>query len=168
MLERAYVFVDSGYQVLLPDFMGAGGSEGNQCTIGYREADNVKACVDYVQQSGERNIYLMGTSMGAAAIMRACSIYVLPVKGLILECPFGSMRQTVRNRFEMTGVPTFPLADLLVFWGGAQNGFNAFGHNPEDYARKIHIPVLLLCGGEDDRVRSFEIRRESKPRPNIS
>src|SRR5690349_20305735 len=75
MLERAYVFLDMGYNVLLPDFMGAASSEGTQCTIGFKEADNVKTCVDYLQQKGERNIYLMGASMGAAAILRACSVY---------------------------------------------------------------------------------------------
>lgn len=159
MLQRAYFFMDEGYNVLLPDFMGAGASEGNECTIGYKEADNVKACIEYLVKQGERNIYLMGASMGAAAIMRACSLEPLPVKGLILECPFGSLRQTVKNRFETVGVPAFPLADMLVFWGGLQHGFNGFSHNPEDYARKIHTPVLLLYGARDDRVRRFEIDR---------
>jgi alpha-beta hydrolase superfamily lysophospholipase len=158
MLERAYVFMDMGYNVLLPDFMGTAASEGNQCTIGYKEADNVRACFDYLQQKGEKNICLIGSSMGAVAIMRACSIYKLPAKALILECPFGTMRQTVKNRFEMTGVPAFPLSDLLVLWGGVQNGFNAFNHNPEDYAKQITIPVLLLFGGKDDRVKAFEIQ----------
>lgn len=157
MLERAYVFMDMGYNVLLPDFMGAASSEGIQCTIGFKEADNVKTCVDYLQQKGVKNIYLMGASMGAAAIMRACCVHRLPVKALILECPFGSMRQTVKNRFETMGIPAFPLSDMLVLWGGVQNGFNAFSHNPEDYARQINIPVLLLAGGKDDRVKEFEI-----------
>lgn len=156
MLSRAYVFLDAGYNVLLPDFMGAGGSEGDQCTIGYKEAENVKTCVAYLQQKGEHTIYLMGTSMGAAAIMRACSIDSLPVKALILECPFASMKQTVKNRFEMVGVPVFPLAGFLVFWGGVQNGFNAFSHNPEDYAKQLSMPVLLLYGERDDRVQRFE------------
>ncbi len=157
MLDRAYVFLDAGYNVLLPDFMGAGGSEGNECTIGYKEAENVKTCVRYLAQTNKEPVFLLGSSMGAAAIMRACSLEALPVKGLILECPFGSMRQTVKNRFEMVGVPAVPLADLLVFWGGVQNGFNAFKHNPEEYAQHIKVPVLLLYGKQDDRVRPFEI-----------
>lgn len=157
MLERAYVFADAGYTVLLPDFMGAGGSEGNECTIGYTEAENVKTCVDYLAKESQQPIYVLGSSMGAVAAMRACSKESLPVRALILECPFGSMRQTVKNRFDMVNVPSFPLSDMLVFWGGIQNGFNAFSHNPEDYAKQIRIPVLLLYGEQDDRVRPFEI-----------
>lgn len=156
MLSRACVFLDAGYNVLLPDFMGAGGSEGDQCTIGYKEAENVKTCVAYLRNKGEHRIYLMGTSMGAAAIMRACSVDSLPVTALILECPFASMTQTVKNRFETVGVPAFPLAGFLVFWGGIQNGFNAFSHNPEDYAKHLSMPVLLLYGERDDRVQRFE------------
>jgi uncharacterized protein len=157
MLERAYIFVDSGYNVLLPDFRGAGASDGNQCTIGYMEAEDVRACVTYLLSKNEREIYLIGSSMGAVAIMRACSVYDLPVKALILECPFGSMRQTVKNRFETMGIPAFPLSDMLVFWGGVQNGFNAFKHNPDEYAKKIKLPVLLLFGEKDDRVKRFEV-----------
>lgn len=29
------------------------------------------------------------------------------------------------------------MANLLVFWGGVQNDFNAFKHNPTDYAKNI-------------------------------
>ncbi|KAA5532609.1 alpha/beta hydrolase [Taibaiella lutea] len=167
MLDRAYVLLDMGYDVMLPDFMGASKSEGNQCTIGYKEAENVKTCVNYIQQKGIKNIYLLGTSMGAAAVMRAEYLEPLPVKGIILECPFGTMRQTVRNRFEMMHMPYFPLGDMLTFWGGVENGFNAFSHNPETYAGKIQAPTLLLFGEKDDRVKRFEIENIYRNLPCI-
>lgn len=157
MLDRAYVLLDMGYDVMLPDFMGAAQSEGNQCTIGFKEAENVKTCVDYLQQKGIKNIYLLGASMGAAAVMRAEYLKPLPVKGILLECPFGTMRQTVKNRFEMMHIPYFPLGDMLTFWGGVENGFNAFTHNPETYATKIKVPTLLMYGEKDDRVKRSEI-----------
>lgn len=101
MLDRAYCFLDAGYNVLLPDFRGAGGSAGNTCTIGYKEAEEVRACVAYLVQRQQGPVFLMGSSMGAVAIMRACSLDSLPVKALILECPFGTLRQAVQNRFEI-------------------------------------------------------------------
>lgn len=156
MLDRAYVLLDLGYDVMLPDFMGASESEGNQCTIGFKEAENVKTCVSYLQSKNTKRIYLFGTSMGAAAVMRAMYLQPLKANGIILECPFGTMRQTVRNRFEMMHVPYFPLGDMLTFWGGIENGFNAFTHNPETYAKKIQVPTLLMFGEKDDRVKRFE------------
>jgi hypothetical protein len=56
--------------------------------------------------------------------------------------------------------PTYPLfsnAGLLDFWGGIQNGFWAFIHNPTEYAKKVRCPVLLLYGEKDNRVSSGEI-----------
>ncbi|HEY0030015.1 MAG TPA: PhoPQ-activated protein PqaA family protein, partial [Bacteroidia bacterium] len=101
--------------------------------------------------------YLFGTSMGAAAIMKACSEYDIHPKGIMIECPFGSMYKTVCARFKTMHAPTFPMAGLLVFWGGVQNGFWAFGHNPIEYAKKINCPTLLLYGEKDEKVSKEEI-----------
>jgi alpha-beta hydrolase superfamily lysophospholipase len=53
--------------------------------------------------------------------------------------------------------PTFPMAGLLVFWGGVQNGFWAFNHNPIQYAKRIDCPTLLLYGARDKKVSRAEI-----------
>jgi hypothetical protein len=157
MLDKAEVFYGLGYNTFLVDFMGSGGSEGNQTTIGYLEAEEVKTCFDFLTHHGERNIYLFGTSMGAVAIMKAISDYNIKPKGIVIECPFGSMYQTVCARFKAMKAPTFPMASLLVFWGGLQNGFWAFGHNPTEYAKKINCPALLMYGGVDEKVSRKEI-----------
>ena len=72
--------------------------------------------------------------------------------------PVWNMLETVQARFSSMKVPGFPMANLLVFWGGVQNGFNAFKHNPSTYAKSITCPVLLLFGEKDDRVAMKEIR----------
>lgn len=156
LIDRAAIFNQLGFNAFLIDFMGAGGSAGNQTTIGYREAEQVKASFDYLAARGEKNIYLFGTSMGAVAIMRAVSQLDVAPRGIMLECPFGTMYQTVEARFRAMRVPAFPLAGLLVFWGGAQNGFWAFGHNPTDYARDITCPALLMYGQRDQKVTQAE------------
>lgn len=157
MLDKAEIFLKLGYDTLLVDFMGSGGSEGNQTTIGFLEAEQVKTCFDYLIENGEENIYLFGTSMGAVAIMKSISDNGISPKGIIIECPFGSMYKTVSARFKTMNAPTFPMAELLVFWGGIQNGFWAFGHNPTEYAKHINCPTLLLYGAQDEKVNRQEI-----------
>ncbi|MBO9202807.1 MULTISPECIES: alpha/beta hydrolase [Niastella] len=156
LLDKAAIFRSLGYNTLLVDFMGSGGSEGNQTTIGFKEAEQVKTCFDYLTQQGQQKIYLFGTSMGAVAIMKAINDYQIKPEGIIIECPFGSMYQTVCARFRSMSVPTFPMAGLLVFWGGVQNGFWAFGHNPTAYAKNITCPSLLLYGAQDEKVSQEE------------
>ena len=157
MLDKANEFLNLGYSTLLVDFMGSGGSEGNQTTIGYKEAEEVKTSYDYISGQKEKNIVLFGTSMGAAAVMKAMKDYELKPAALILECPYSTLYQAVCNRFQNMHVPTFPMAGLLVFWGGIQNNFWAFSLNPSDYAKSITCPTLLLYGGSDQKVKRKEI-----------
>lgn len=156
MLEKAEGLRKLGYNCLLPDFSGAGGSDGRSCTIGYREAEEVRLWYKYLRSREDGPLVLMGQSMGAAAIMKAVRDTPMQVAALILECPYGSMQQTVENRFRSMGLPSFPMSQLLVFWGGALQGFNAFSLNPERYARSITIPTLLVRGTADPRVTKEE------------
>lgn len=157
MLQRGYYLHSLGYNLLLADFMGSGGSEGNATTIGVLEGQQVKTCVDYLIRRGDKNIYLFGTSMGAASILKAINTQALPVKALLLECPFGSMAQAVDNRFKLMGVPAFPMARMLMFWGWVQTGCNLFTHKPYEYAKAVKVPTLLLWGEKDDKVNRAEI-----------
>jgi uncharacterized protein len=157
MLDKSDEFQKLGYDTFLIDFMGSGGSDGNQTTIGFKEAQEVRTAFEYIEKQGEKNIILFGTSMGAVAILKALNDYNLNAKTVILECPFGSMQQTVGARFKKMNVPSFPMASLLVFWGGVENGFWAFGHNPTEYAKSIKIPTLLFYGEKDKSVSKAEI-----------
>lgn len=156
MLDKAEVFLAMGYNCFLVDFMGSGGSEGNQTTIGYYEAAEVKDAFEYIKKAGEKNIILFGTSMGSTAIMKAQKDYKLASQAILIECPFGTMLETVEARFNAMKVPSFPMAHLLVLWGGLENNFNAFSHNPAEYAKEINCPTLLLYGEKDINVSAKE------------
>lgn len=156
LLSRSAEIRKMGYNTLLVDFKGSGGSEGNGTTIGFDESREVIDCVNFVRNEGEDNIHLFGTSMGAAAILKALHEQDVTPKSIILECPFGRLDKTVAARFRVMGLPAFPLSDVLTFWGGVQNGYWAFAHNPEDYAKDVRCPTLLLFGEKDDRVSRKE------------
>ena len=156
MMHIAAEYMAMGYNCLIPDFYGSGGSAGNFCTIGYKESQQVVDCYRFLWNRGESNIVLHGTSMGATAIMKALNDTTVSPTSVILECPFGSLYLTVCNRFHILGVPDFPMAGLLTFWGGVENGFDAFSHNPEEYAKQIHCPVLLMYGANDEKVTREE------------
>ncbi len=157
LVNRSDAFVDMGYDILLVDFMGSGGSEGNETTIGYKEAQNVYDCYKYISEKDGRPIYLFGNSMGSAAILKSIYDYHFDPAGIVIECPFGSMYKTTCARFREMHVPSFPMAGFLMFWGGAECGFWPFGHNPQEYAASVGCPTLLMAGGQDDKVSKDEI-----------
>jgi alpha-beta hydrolase superfamily lysophospholipase len=159
MLPEARGFHEQGFACFLVDFRGCGGSEGNTTTIGFHEAEDVASAVSYVRARWtDQSVLLFGQSMGAAAVLRAVGVLDVQADALVLECPFDRMLTAVRARFRALGVTSFPLAEALVFWGGAQHGFNAFAHDPVSYARDVHCPVLLMHGTIDGRVRQSEVR----------
>lgn len=149
-----------GASVLLVDFRGSGGSSESYATLGLREAEDVAAAVRYARQHLPHSaLVLYGQSMGSAAILRAIQAHRVRPDAVILESVFDSMLGTVRNRFDAMGVPAFPSAELLVFWGGRQFGFDGFAHNPVDYAKSLECPALFLHGADDPRATLAEGRR---------
>jgi alpha-beta hydrolase superfamily lysophospholipase len=156
MLDKATVFQSLGFSTLLVDFMGAGNSEGNQTTIGYKEADEVKSCFEFLRARGEKRIILFGTSLGAAAILKSIDDFHLDPTAIILECPFSTLYETTASRFRSLKVPAFPMAGLLVFWGGIQNGFWGFSFEPVEYAKSVRCPTLLFFGEKDEKVSRAE------------
>lgn len=147
LLEAAGIFHQLGYAVVLVDFRGSGGSSGDRTSIGHHESRDVAATVRWAaDQLGETRPVLYGLSMGAAAALRAVAVGGVRPRALVLEAPFDRLVNTVRHRAEAVGLPAWPLAELLVYWGGRQSGIDAFGHNPVDYARRVTAPALVLHG----------------------
>lgn len=158
IFEEATAFRKAGYNTLLVDFRAHGNSEGNTCTIGYNESEDVKLAYDYVKNRGEKNIVLYGISMGAAAVAKSVNDYPLFPSRIILEMPFGSILSAAEGRIRMMNIPAEPLAALITFWGGAEHGFWAFKMQPAEFVKKISCPVLLQWGVLDPRVTEAETK----------
>ena len=158
LLEPAVILHELGYDILLVDFRGSGNSSGSDTTLGIREAKDVAFAFKYAQRHrSNRPIILYGASMGAVAVMRAIAYEKVSPNAIILESPFDRLLSTVRHRFEAMGLPSFPSAELITFWGGIQHHFDGFAHNPVEYAKAIRCPTLLMYGQLDKRVTLAEV-----------
>lgn len=156
LIHQAEFFHDQHYNVVLTDIRAHGQSEGTRTSIGFYESEEVNMLYDYVQKTGEKNIYLWGASMGAVMVMKAAAEYNLSPKGIICEMPFESLHDHIQSRLNIIGFPAEPFASFVTFWIGAEQGFWAFGFNSTKYAKKIKSPVLLMCGDKDELVEKEE------------
>jgi len=153
----AEAFRKLGFNTFQLDFRAHGNSQGNTCTIGYTESEDVKLAYDFIQNQGEKNIVLWGVSLGASTITKAMFDYkTIQPKKVILEMPFGTIEDAVKGRMRMMGLPEQPISTLLTFWGGVEHGFWAFNIQPEEYAKQIYCPALLQWGKKDNRVSKNE------------
>ncbi|MGC3971106.1 MAG: alpha/beta fold hydrolase [Pirellulales bacterium] len=104
LLKQAKEIYSQGWTVILVDFRGSGGSDGNATSLGIKEANDVVAMVGYARERGLPGpLILYGQSMGAAAILRSVAKYDVKPDAIILESVFNRMVTTVRNRFAVMG-----------------------------------------------------------------
>ncbi len=67
-----------------------------------------------------------------------------------------TIKDAVKGRLKIMGLPAEPVGTLLTFWGGTEHGFWAFGMKPQEFASAIKCPVLLQWGKNDPRVSQSE------------
>ena len=159
LLVPAATFAQFGYSSFLIDFRGSGGSSGANTTLGLREATDVVASIAYAkQQWPDQPLLLYGLSMGGAAILRAVAVEGQQPTAIIIEGVFDRFTSTIEHRFAAVGLPAWPAAPLLVFWGSVQMGYNGFDHNPASYARSVACPILVMRGERDPWVSQSETR----------
>jgi alpha-beta hydrolase superfamily lysophospholipase len=156
ILKEAEAFWQMGYNTLMVDFRAHGNSGGHTSTIGAAEVQDVLAAWNYIKPKTRKPVILYGISMGAASILHAMAQTNIDPDKLILEMPFGSLKQAVSGRLKLMHVPAEPMSTLLTFWGGVEHGFWAFNYKPFRDAQTVDCPVLLQWGAHDPRVKRSE------------
>lgn len=160
LLGDARVLHELGWRTVLVDFRGSGGSDGFTTTLGWREARDVAAAMSWARQEWPaEKLIAYGQSMGGAAVLHAVATEDAKPDGIVVEAPFDRLLTTIGHRYYAMGLPSFPFARLLVFWGGVQNGFDAFALDPVEDATAVNCPALVLSGGHDPWVKPEEARR---------
>jgi uncharacterized protein len=156
VVDEASTFRNWGYNVMMVDVRNHGNSGGNCTTMGYRESEEVKLAFDYVMQTGEKNIFLWGGSLGAVEIIKAVSDYQLQPSAIIIEAPFLSLQSHLEGRARILGFPEQPFGFLTSFWIGVEQGFNGLGFKTTQYAKNVNCPVLMQYGEKDNLVLPYE------------
>jgi alpha-beta hydrolase superfamily lysophospholipase len=162
LLAEAAEFRYDGYNVMLVDFRAHGNSGGHTTTIGVKESEEVKLAYDHIAQQGEKNIFLLGVSMGAVVVSKAVADYDLKPSGVLLEMPFASLQSHIRARARLLGFGGFgekPFGFLVTMWIGLERGFNGFKDQTTSYVAKINCPVLMQWGTADEYVLKSETDR---------
>lgn len=153
MLPEAHILAQHGYSTLLFDFRGHGQSEGDLVTLGYDEVQDVQGAVNYLLTRSEvdpERLGLLGHSMGGATAIRAAA-RTPEVKALVTEGAYASLADTIADDFtNLTGLPKFPFAGLMVKLGEWQTGLDTSLVQPvEDVIFLSPRPVLFIHGLAD-------------------
>ena len=144
-----------GYDVLLPYQRSHGESQGKYITYGVKERFDCQSWARYAARRwGDRPLFLMGISMGAATVLMASGLE-LPenTRGIVADCgfttPWEIMAHVARRDFHL---PAFPLLYLLELLARLIAGFSLKGADTRQALKSTRLPVLFLHGEADDFV----------------
>lgn len=139
------------------DFAGHGMSEGEYCTLGFRESEDCQAVLDELKNKfGQERFVLWGRSMGAVAAIVYATRNSRLVDYLILDSPFTSVDQIVRDygaRFikigEYVAVMMFNMAKDDINY---RTGCDLANFRPIDFCTFLDIPCVFVVAYNDDLV----------------
>ena len=152
LLDEASLAIAKGYGALLFDSRASGESEGDVSTLGYSERLDIHAAVDFVhaQAGADAPLALFGHSMGTGSVLLA-AVEIPGLRAVIVESAFQSVEDNVNEGVKvLTGLPPFPFAPLVVFFGQRQTGLDIRAVRPIDLVAKISPTALLFIHGDQD------------------
>jgi dipeptidyl aminopeptidase/acylaminoacyl peptidase len=152
MYDRALLFRQAGYGVILYDARGCGESEGEQTSAGYKETNDLIGCINYLHSRGVTDIGCVGISQGGATILLAAE-KLTEVRFVICESAYDEMSKTLDNRFQLLlhvpaklgGIFFIPITEYAL-------GLKVAEICPIKHIKQLKCPIMIISGEIDNRV----------------
>lgn len=160
MVRRVPFVHESGWNALLFDLRHHGASGGSRTTFGAKEREDVEAAARLARERSPGPVVLWGVSLGAASVVLAAADDS-SVAGVICDSSYRSLSDTVRHHLQLFRhfrwwlqlVPSWPVADLTLFWIGRRGGFDTAAVDVRAAAARLAgKPVLFVANSEDVRM----------------
>jgi uncharacterized protein len=153
------------WSVLAIDFRSHGDRGYGRTTIGWDEADDVAAALDYLEGAMPGPIAIYGVSMGGASVLHELSRRARPrVRAVAVDGTFDTLENTLfinaRRRFLPDYVTRLTLG--IVAWVA---GYEPERVRPIDFAAKVDVPTLFVQGDEDTMVSPRAAERLARRMP---
>ncbi|MFN0213406.1 MAG: alpha/beta hydrolase [Saprospiraceae bacterium] len=167
--ERAKLLADAGYASLLLDLRAHGESEGEYCTFGYYEKNDLRAVADTLaRRFPNRPMAIWGASLGGAIALQAMAVEPRFQFGIV-ESTFDEFEKVAMEYGAdwFFGVRSRWLTQRVLNKSGQIANFDAFGIKPVLAAAQINHPVLFIHGDKDARIPMWfgERNYEACPAP---
>ena len=149
------LFARHGYGVISWDARAQGESGGEVCTLGYLEALDVEAALEYaLVQNPSARIGAFGESMGGVTVIRAASLRD-EIEAVIADSPFPALEEMIDRV-----IPYALLRPLVRFFAERETGLSARDLRAiDDIQRIAPRPIFLIQGADDATVPADSAQR---------
>ena len=152
---QADYLMDLGYKVIIPDQRAHGSSEGEYCSFGYHERNDVSRILDALIEQGDKGPFgVYGISMGGSvAAMSLASEERLSFG--IIQSTFADLGQIVNDyQRNMYGLSLPLLSSRALNRAGKRADFDPDEVSPLAVASEFEVPVFISHGTADEDISS--------------
>jgi fermentation-respiration switch protein FrsA (DUF1100 family) len=146
-LDQYVLYAQNGYGVLTWDFRAHGESGGELSTLGYLEALDVEAALEYgLRQAGVEHIGAWGGSMGGVAVLEAAARRI-EIEAVVVDSAFPTLEDELR-----WVVSNRAFLPFIRFFTERETGLDLDMLRPVDRIGEINPRPVLIIQGEADNV----------------
>jgi pimeloyl-ACP methyl ester carboxylesterase len=154
MLMFADTLTKHGYNCILYDSRAHGQSGGMNCTFGYYEKRDVSAYINSTLErfpaAGPFGVY--GASLGAAIAIQAMAVDNRITCGVVVS-PFATLREVTYDYWKrISGLPIHSIPNEVLKLSERIASFAVDSVKPEESARQVGAPVLVVHGDKDEKI----------------
>jgi uncharacterized protein len=157
LVERMRFLRDAGYSTLAIDFQAHGESTGERITFGQLESLDARSALAWLRaRLPGQPIAVLGISMGCAAALIGRPI---DADAVVIESAYPDFAAVVSNRLALAFGPPGRLFTPFVLGAfRVAGGIDASKLRPIEGIGRLHKPILVMTGAEDQKTTVAESR----------
>jgi dipeptidyl aminopeptidase/acylaminoacyl peptidase len=141
----------SEFATLLVDQRYFGDSEGRATTLGFRERQDLKRMLDFLESRGATAIGVFGFSLGGAVALLAAAEDPR-IRALVAYAPFADLRTLGRELYGWMWLGRYPFVEAMLVWSRLLLGADITRPSPAEAAGRVRVPVLLVHSRRDEQI----------------
>jgi pimeloyl-ACP methyl ester carboxylesterase len=139
------------FATLLVDQRYFGDSEGQVTTLGFRERDDLKRVLDFLQSRGTSAIGVFGFSLGGAVALLTAAEDPR-IRAIVAYAPFADLRVLGRELYGWMWLARYPFVEAMLLWSRVLLGADISRPSPAEAAGRLALPVLLVHSRQDEQI----------------
>jgi len=139
------------FATLLVDQRYFGDSGGRATTLGFREREDLKRMLDFLDSRGAPAVGVFGFSLGGAVALLTAAEDPR-IRAIVAYAPFSDLRTLGRELYGWMWVGRYPFVEAMLLWSRLLFGADITRPSPAEAAARLAVPVLLVHSRADEQI----------------